>query len=210
MDQTLVEFNKRQQANEDGKIDGSSLEGFMLNDAMSLRDFTNKKVKLGDDGRVYIYDKNDPNNITDASALLNIENMFDNRLNLTEAVNSKVEPLGQYVKQVALSGGREKRFEDLTQSDDYKKAEIDMIYAIANPNNPRSIASVLVDNSSKQYAYYKTEAQKNNLVAEAISKQELIKPMTDAEKKTFAEDFIKKNLIQITSAADGTFQPIVT
>jgi hypothetical protein len=210
MDQTLVEFNKRQQTNEEGKIDGSSLEGFMLNDTMSLRDFTNKKVKLGDDGRVYIYDKNDPNNITDASALLNIENMFDNRLDLTDAVNSKVKPLGKYVQQVALAGGREKRFEDLTQSEDYKKAEIDMIYSIANPNNPRSIASVLVDNSSKQYSYYKTEAQKNNLVAEAISKQELIKPMTDVEKKAFTENFIKNNLIQITSAADGTFQPVIT
>jgi hypothetical protein len=211
MDEILVEFNKRQQMGEDGSLQkGSILEGFLLENSMSLRDFNNKEVKLGEDGRVYIYDKNDPNNLVDASNLLNIENMFDNRLDLTTAVNDKVKPLGKFIEQTVKPGGREFRFEDITRSEDYQKAEIDMIYSIANPNNPRSITAVLIDNSSKPYIYYKTDAEKNNAAAQALSKEMALKEMSPNEQATFVESYIKDNLIQVALAADGSYQPVVT
>jgi hypothetical protein len=211
MDEILVEFNKRQQMGEDGSLQkGSILEGFLLENSMSLRDFNNKEVKLGEDGRVYIYDKNDPNNLVDASNLLNIENMFDNRLDLTTAVNDKVKPLGKFIEQTVKPGGREFKFEDITRSEDYQKAEIDMIYSIANPNNPRSITAVLIDNSSKPYIYYKTDAEKNNAAAQALSKEMALKEMSPSEQATFVESYIKDNLIQVALAADGSYQPVVT
>lgn len=212
MDQYLVEFSKRQQVGEDGLPPaGSALEGFNLEDAMGLRDFTNKQVKLGEDGRVFIFDKNDPNNVIDASTLLNIENLFDNRLDLSSSVTEKVKPLGKFVEQYVKTGGREVSLEDITNREEYKKAEVDMIYSIANPNDPRSIAGILIDNSSKQYKYYRTEAQKNDAIAEAISKQELVSgAMSDSAKKDFAEKFIKENLIQVVQGVDGNRQPVVT
>jgi hypothetical protein len=213
LDERVMSAMQRQQTGEDGTPPpASTFEMFNMKQALSMKDLANKKVKVGGNGDLIMYDQNDPSNEINLRTIGNIEELVDNRVNVNKAVQSNVENWSEYIRQNVTGGGREKMIEDLTQSPYFKETEYDLINSIANPNNPRAIASILLDNSNNGYVLFKSEGEKNGIIVDAIRRKESIdkKEMSEDERKKFAEEYLNNKMIKVATDENGNSQPVVT
>jgi hypothetical protein len=213
LDERVMSAMQRQQTGEDGTPPpASTFEMFNMKQALSMKDLANKKVKVGGNGDLIMYDQNDPSNEINLRTIGNIEELVDNRVNVNKAVQANVENWSEYIRQNVTGGGREKMIEDLTQSPYFKETEYDLINSIANPNNPRAITSILLDNSDNGYVLFKSEGEKNGLIVDAIRRKESIdgKEMSEDDRKKYAEEYLNNKMIKVATDENGNSQPVVT
>jgi hypothetical protein len=212
LDERVTAIMQRQQQGENGEPpQGSSAEAFITGEILSMKDFNNKVGKVGENGDLYIQDTTDPSNIFNLRTVGSIDNFVDNRIDVPSAVQNTAKQWGEWVVQEANSRGEEVKIEDLRKNPEYSKASQDLVWSIANPKNPRGIVGVLVDNSSEDYKFYRTDKQKAEIIAEEIKKKEqmLGKEMSEAERIAFSEDLLKNKMIGWEMDGNGEFQPII-
>jgi hypothetical protein len=213
LDERVISAMSRQQTGEDGTPPAAStFEMFNVKQALSMKDLANKEINVGENGDLIMYDKNDPSNQINLRTIGNIEEIVDNRVNVNKAVQENVKNWSTFIRQNATGSGSEKMIEDLTKSDYFKETEYDLINSIANPNNPRAIASILLDNSNSGYVLFKSEDEKNGYIIDAIRRKESIdnKEMSEDERKKYAEDYLNNKMMKVASDENGNSQPVIT
>jgi hypothetical protein len=213
-DQQLQESMKRQQANENGKIEGSGLEEELNLRKAQLGDLRNKKVQVDPvTGNFVIGQLNnegifDPSSIIDVRALAKPGNMIDNRLDLTTIVDSGTKGWEDWTIETG-----NKTVTDALQNPAIQRARLDLANGILS--NPRSVTSVLKDNSSGNYGFYYSEQDLSDKLSDRISKEnELNKQLGKASLSGEALDkFIeseKNKFILLRQDDQGVYQPELT
>lgn len=212
LDERVTAILQRQQPGADGKLpEGSTLEAVLMQQALDLKDVANKKMQIGETGDLYLYEEDDPSSVLSQRSMGSIDDIVDNRINVSASVNKQVEPLGTYITQKLKGGGVTETVESLMNMPEYKGLEENIIQTIANPSSPRAITGILTDNSSGDYKLWYNEKMKNNILANAVDIQRRVNPnMSEDQLKSFADNYLKDNMIQIALSADGTMQPVVS
>jgi hypothetical protein len=212
LDERVTAILQRQQPGADGKLpEGSTLEAVLMQQALDLKDVAKKKMQIGETGDLYLYDENDPSSVLSLRSMGSIDDIVDNRIDVSASVNKQVEPLGTYITQKLKGGGVTETVESLMNLPEYKGLEENIIQTIANPSSPRAITSILADNSSGDYKLWYNEKMKNDILANAIDVQRRVNPnMSEDQLKSFTDKYLKENMIQVAPSADGTMQPVVS
>ena len=218
LDERLMASIERQNVKEDGTDgDASGFEAYMTNDIYKLKDLSNKSPYFDEDGNFYLASigedgKMDSSDVVDIKSMYNTENLVDNKVRVNQAVAAGVKNWGDVSVFKDLGGGATLETEDVRQNKAaFNAAKYDLIESIVDVNNPRSVASILFDNSSKGYAYYKTDAEKNLIIkgkldraagikGSALTEEETAKATADAESK----------LILTKRSVNGTWNPVIT
>ena len=211
LDDRVTEMLSRQQIAEGAtQPAGSALEAELMNNALGLKDISDKKITIDTDGSLYITGANGSN--TSIRSLTAMDNIIDNRIDLNSVIKNQTEDLGEFIKQELKKGGSTRQINDITQSDYYKKSEANMIVSIVNPNNPRSVSGILVDNSSGEYFYSFTDDQSYSLASKALDAEELAgRKFEDyQEKYEWQKEWIDKHVINVRQDANGVMQPVIT
>jgi hypothetical protein len=213
-DQQVQESMKRQQANENGKIEGSGLEEELNLRKAQLGDLRNKKVQVDPvTGNFVIGQLNnegifDPSSIIDVRALAKPGNMVDNRIDLTAIVDSGTKGWEEWTIE---KGGT--TITDPLQNPAIQRARLDLANGILS--NPRSITSVLKDNSSGDYGFYYNGEDLRSKISERVSREnELNKQL--GKKELSGDDldkFInseKNKFVLLIQDDQGVYQPELT
>ena len=217
LDERLLAALERQQPGEDGSpAPASSYEMYMTQDFAKNKDVSNKKIHIDDKGRVFIaavspYGQLDPNDIQDVTSMANIDNLVDNRIDLNTAVKEGVANWGDVKTWKDLGYGATITETDARNNPMFKEAKYDLVESIVTEDNPRSVVSILLDNSNEGYRLYKSDAEKNKIISDAIKRKEGIKggKLTEAEYGQIVKDTEGK-LIQIKQGANGNYEPVLT
>jgi hypothetical protein len=93
----------------------------------------------------------------------------------------------------------------------YNEAKYDLIESIIDENRPRSVVSVLLDNSNKGYTLFKSEAERNQIISSRLKKAEAMKgsKLTEAEMQKEVSDAESK-LIKVIRDGSGNYNPVIT
>jgi uncharacterized protein YdeI (BOF family) len=85
------------------------------------------------------------------------------------------------------------------------------VHSIVDEKNPRAIVSILMDNAGEDYDQYYTNTEKNDLLNEAVKREEALKgPMTPEQKSAFMSEYEKTKMIKYVLDENGALQPVVT
>jgi hypothetical protein len=202
MNERLAENLKRQQ---EGLA--SSNEIFLAKIQSDLMNTKNKDIMVANDGNMYMVDKNDPNKPISFRSGGNIDNIVDNKVDVPTLVQGYVSNFGDFSKETGAtteSGAR-------LQKELYDAAKYDIIHSIVDKDNPRGIVSILKDNAGADYVQYYNKEQKDQLLNDAVARQEALKGPMDAEQKAkFRSEYEKNNMIEYVADDNGSFQPVVT
>lgn len=202
MNERLAENLKRQQ---EGLA--SSNEIFLAKIQSDLMNTKNKDIMVGEDGNMYMVDKNDPSKPISFRSGGNIDNIVDNKIDVPSLVEASVSKFGDFSKETGAtteSGAR-------LQKELYDAAKYDIIHSIVDKNNPRGIVSILMDNAGADYDQYYNKEQKEQLLNDAVERQEALKGPMDAEQKAkFRSEYEKNNMIEYVADDNGSFQPVIT
>lgn len=217
LDERLLAALERQNPGEDGSPAlASSMEMYMTEDFAKTKNVSNKRLHIDDQGRVFIASmssdgKIDPNDLQDVKTMANIDNLVDNRINLNTAVKDGVANWGEVKTWQDLGYGKTTTEIDARNNPMFKEAKYDLIESIVSEDNPRSVVSILLDNSNEGYKLYKSNEDKDKIISDALKRQEGIKgeALTEDEINQTVTDTEKK-LIQIKQGSDGTYNPVIT
>lgn len=203
----LAENIARTQPGEDGSAPlASSNEMFLAQIQSDLLNTKDKNIVVGDDGNMYMIDKNNPNTPISLKNLGNIDNIVDNRVDVSSLVKNGVSNWGDFAEEIGTTTITDQRI-----ADQYDEAKYDLIASIVDKKNPRGIISILLDNSNINYDQYYNDDQKEDLLNDAVARQEALKGPMDAEQKAkFISDYEKNNMIKYEPDANGAYQPVVT
>lgn len=218
LDERLMSSMERQSAKPDGTDgDASGYEAYHTNDVFKLKDLSNKSPYIDEDGNVYLASigedgKMDSADVVDVKSSYNTENLVDNRVRVAKSVQDGVKNWGDVSVWKDLGGGATSTTEDVRQNKEaFNAAKYDLIESIMDVNNPRSVASVLVDNSNKGYEYYKTDAEKNLIIKGKLDRAAGIKGSALTEEETArATADAESKLILSRRAVNGTWNPVIT
>lgn len=207
-DEYLVSANEMLQSGE-----GSSAMAFSAGINSQMMNIKNKNIEIGQNGDFYIVDKSSsggqPVNVR---SLTDMNNIVHKKVDVASKVDAVVKNWDDITKQELKAGGRTVLETNPRLNESYKNATANLVNAIANPDNPKDIISILKDNSSLNYDMYFNDEEKNKLIDKAVATKEYVsgKKMTEEEKASFIADYEKNNLIQWQIQTDGTYQPVVT
>jgi len=202
MNERLAENLKRQQ---EGLA--SSNEIFLAKIQSELMNTKNKDIMVANDGNMYMVDKNDPNKPISFRSGGNIDNIVDNKIDVPTLVQSAVSNFGDF----SVESGTTTESGARLQKELYDAAKYDIIHSIVDKDNPRGVVSILMDNAGADYAQYYNKEQKEQLLNDAVTRQEALKGPMDAEQKAkFRSEYEKNNMIEYVADDNGSYQPVIT
>lgn len=212
-DQRVTSAMERQKYGEDGTPPpASGFEMELTKNFIEAGDPEKKLLTIGDDGNMYIAPVEEPDKYQNVRALSNIDNIVDNRVDVPGSVQAVVKNWEKFNVQELLKRGSIQSIEDVRQNPAFKEAKYDLIESIVDEQNPRGVLSVLLDNSEAGYKLYRTDDEKNTMIADALKKEEAIngpfKSQEDA--MLFAQKYADEMLIQYTRTASGNFEPVLS
>lgn len=218
-DQRIIAGMERQKPGEDGTpAPASSFEMWMNGEYAKQKNLNGKGLYIDpSSGRMLFGDMNpdgtpvDFSNMQDIKTMENVENMVDNRTNVSATVDGLVEGLGGWKTFEELSRGATSTVEDDRLNPEYQRFKANATAVLVSEDNPRGVLGVLLDNSNLPYKMYRTSTEKASLMADAIKIEEKVlgRPMTEEEKDKFLGDN-NKYLVKITKDGNGIDQPVVT
>lgn len=184
----------------------SSNEIFLARIQSELMNTKNKDIMVGEDGNMYMVDKNDPSKPISLRSGGNIDNIVDNKIDVPTLVQSAVKNFGEFSKESGTTTESGARLQE-----EYDAAKYDIIHSIVDKDNPRGVVSILMDNAGADYAQYYNKGQKEQLLNDAVTRQEALKgPMTSDQKAKFRSDYEKNNMIEYVADDNGSYQPVIT
>lgn len=184
----------------------SSNEIFLAKIQSELINTKNKDIMVGEDGNMYMVDKSDPSKPISLRSGGNIDNIVDNKIDVPTLVQSAVKNFGEFSKESGTTTESGARLQE-----EYDAAKYDIIHSIVDKDNPRGVVSILMDNAGADYAQYYNKGQKEQLLNDAVTRQEALKGPMDAEQKAkFRSEYEKNNMIEYVADDNGSYQPVIT
>ena len=208
MNERLAENIARQQAGEDGTPPPASAnEIFNAKVQSNLMNTKNKDFMVAKDGTMYMIDKDDPSKPISLKSGGNIENIVDNRIDVPTLVSNGISNWGDFSVETGATTQEGARL----QKELYDAAKYDLVHSIVDKKNPRAIVSILMDNAGEDYDQYYTKTEKEQLLNDAVTREEALKgPMTPEQKSAFRSDYEKNKMIEYVMDENGALQPVVT
>jgi len=212
-DQRVQETLKRQQPDENGFIAGSNLELYINKKHSEIANLKNKSVYTNpESGVIYLVEKDENGQIRnqiDVRQMNNPGNTLDNRVDLESAVVAGTEKWGDWTTFTEGARGSSRTISDLRKNPSYIAAKNTLIESILS--NPRSITSVLADNSDMNYSFYSSMDEKMAIMAENFVKESRISEEAGLElsKEEFLKDQESK-MIFLKRDETGVYQPELT
>jgi len=217
LDERLLAALERQNPGEDGSpAPASGFEMYMTADFAKNKDVSNKLLHIDDDGGVYIASmgpdgKMDPNDIQDVKSMGNLDNLVDNRIDVNSLVKEGVSNWGDVKTWKDLGYGATITETDARNNPAFKSAKYDLVESIVDETRPRSVVSVLIDNSDSGYTLFKSEAERNQIISDRLKKAEAMKgsKLTEVEMQKEVSDAESK-LIKVIRDGSGNYNPVIT
>jgi hypothetical protein len=203
MNERLAENMTRAESGEASAVEMKRAQ--IQSDILNTKD---KSIIVGEDGNMYMIDKNNPDKHISLRSLGNLDNMVHNKMDIDAIVNDAVTKFGDFTIESGTSTESGAR----TQGELYNATKVDIINSIVNKKNPAAVVSLLMDNMGADYDQYYNNTEKNELLDEAVARQEKISgyPMDEEQKKAFKEDYLKNKMIEYRIDENGVYQPVVT
>lgn len=184
----------------------SSNEIFLAKIQSELMNTKNKDIMVGEDGNMYMVDKSDPSKPISFRSGGNIDNIVDNKVDVPTLVANSVSKFGTFSQEKGATTEAGARLQK-----EYDATKYDIIHSIVDKNNPRGVVSVLMDNAGADYDQYYNNQQKEQLLSDAVTRQEALNgPMNAEQKAKFRSEYEKNNMIEYVADDNGSFQPVVT
>jgi len=203
MNERLAEHMARAESGEASPVEMKRAQ--IQSDILNTKD---KSIIVGEDGNMYMIDKNNPDKPISLRSLGNLDNIVHNNIDIDAIVNDAVTKFGDFTIESGTSTESGAR----TQGELYNATKVDIINSIVNKKNPAAIVSLLMHNMGADYDQYYNNTEKNELLDEAVARQEKISgyPMDEEQKKAFKEDYLKNKMIEYRIDENGVYQPVVT
>jgi len=214
-DQQIQDAMKRQQRDpETGKIQGSALDQELNLRLAQFGNLRNKKVQIDkNNGNFVIGELNengvfDPSSVIDLRALSKPGNMIDNRVDLSTIVDDGTKGWENWTIETGA-----KTITDALQNPAIQRARLDLANGVLS--NPRSITSVLTDNTDVEYDFYYSQQDLDAKLQDRVAKEnELNKQLGkqalsgDALNKFIESE--KNKFILLAQDDQGVYQPNLT
>lgn len=199
----LAENLARQQSGE-----ASANEIFLAQIQGDLLKTQGKNIIVGEDGGMYMIDEKNPDTPISLRGLGNLDNIVDNKVDVATLVQNGVSKWGDF----SVESGTTTESGARLQNELYDAAKYDLIASIVDKKNPKAIVSILLDNGGKDYDQYYNNTQKEELLNDAVVRQEALtqKKMTPEEQAKFRSEYEKNNMIKYEPDQNGSYQPVVT
>lgn len=149
-----------------------------------------------------------PDTIDSAKTSADPSNAVFDKVNLAEAVNQTTKLWKPYVTENGIT-----TVSDLTKREGFSYAVSDLVGSLTS--NDRMTLSILQDNTNKNYQTYYTEADRTDLLVEAVNRENQSrryrgeKPLSSGELDSFINDAGNK-LIAMKKDPSGVYQPVIT
>ena len=214
-DKQMQEAMKRQQRDpETGKIVGSKLDEELNFKMAQYGDLRNKKVQVDPNNGNFVIGQLDNNGLFDPSSIIDLRalskpgNIIDNRVDLTSIVDENTKGWESWTIELGA-----KTVTDALQNPAVQRARLDLANGILS--NPRSITSVLTDNTDGEYDFYysgedlKTKLQ-DRVAKENELKKQLGKPALSGDALNKFIDSQQNKFILLAQDDQGVYQPNLT
>jgi hypothetical protein len=206
MNERLAENMARAQSVDGQPPAASSNEIFNAKVQSELMNTKNKDFIVANDGNMYMIDNSNPDNPISLRSGGNIENIVDNRIDVSGLVSNGIANFGDFTVESGMTTEQGARLQK-----QYEAAKYDLVHSIVDKKNPRAIVSILMDNAGEDYDQYYTDTEKNSLLDEAVTREEALKgPMTPEQKSAFRSEYEKTRMIKYVLDENGALQPVVT
>ena len=149
-----------------------------------------------------------PDTIESAKTMADPSNAVFDKVNLAEAVSQTTKLWKPYVQENGIT-----TVSDLTKREGFDYAVSDLVGSLTS--NDRMTLSILQDNTNGNYKTYYTEADRTNLLAEAVNRENQSRryrgegPLSSGELDSFLNDAGNK-LIAMKKDPSGVYQPVIT
>ena len=202
MNERLAEHMARAESGEASPVEMKRAQ--IQSDILNTKD---KSIIVGEDGNMYMIDKNNPDKPISLRSLGNLDNIVHNNIDIDAIVNDAVTKFGDFTVEKGTTTESGARTQEL-----YNATKVDIINSIVNKKNPAAIVSLLMHNMGADYDQYYNNTEKNELLDAAVARQEKISgyPMDEEQKKAFKEDYLKNKMIEYKIDENGVYQPVVT
>ena len=171
IDDRTLEEKKRLEPGPNGELPiASGIETELYAEMQSFwAELPNKQVFVGPNGKLATA-QTDANgkivegSIFDLAGQMNVNNIATNRLNLSEGVKLDVAKLGDYSIFTINPDGSTKDISAVEADPAFQTYKKQIAGRYINNNNPKTIASILVDNSNLGYMVYTSEESKKKKI----------------------------------------------
>ena len=149
-----------------------------------------------------------PDTIESAKTMADPSNAVFDKVNLAEAVSQTTKLWKPYVQENGIT-----TVSDLTKREGFSYAVSDLVGSLTS--NDRMTLSILQDNTNGNYQTYYTEADRTDLLVEAVNRENQSrryrgeKPLSSGELDSFINDAGNK-LIAMKKDPSGVYQPVIT
>ena len=214
-DQQIVEAMKRQERDpQTGKIIGSKLDEELNLKLAQYGDLRNKKVQIDPNNGNFVIGELDQNGLFDPSSIIDLRalskpgNMIDNRVDLGSIVDENTKGWEDWTIEMGA-----KTITDALQNPAIQRARLDLANGVLS--NPRSITSILTDNTDAGYDFYYSKDDLDTKLQDRLAKEnelnkQLGKPVLsgDALNKFINQE--KDKFILLSQDDQGVYQPNLT
>ncbi len=196
LDTRIQQAMERQQVGEDGTLPpASAIEVEMQGYFGGLANLKDKKLNIGDDGRVMLATvgpDGTPMSMESIKYMNNPLNIAFNRTDVSGMVKAEVENWGKW--DIGLTS-------DQRNNPNFKKSKVQLINTITG--SPRSAASVLVDNTDEDYTVFFNEKDKMEKFAQ-------LKQLNEEAGMGLTDEQISERMIQMRQDENGDYQPVLS
>jgi hypothetical protein len=217
IDDRTLEEKKRLEPGPNGELPiASGIETELYAEMQNFwAELPNKQVFVGPNGKLATA-QTDANgkivegSIFDLAGQMNVNNIATNRLNLSEGVKLDVAKLGDYSIFTINADGSTKDISAVESDPDFQTYKKQIAGRYINNNNPKAIASILVDNSNLGYMVYTSEESKKKKIEDQLDILRLgaTKESPFDEAKSRRE--IESKMIQLKQSDNGVWNPVIT
>jgi hypothetical protein len=211
-DDRIKLYQERNTPDENGNIAASDGENFLMEQYVNAANLNNKKMVVGKDGFMYLQEFDENNNPVGAPIdyrdLSRPENMTWNRINLNRSVANVTDGWQAFQEWTDRGRGGEMTITSIRKQPGYNDAKIQAVNTIIS--DPKSAASIIVDNALAGGIYYTTDAERNAKLQAAIAKR---KSEIEASGGTFTDkdrESIELSAIKMVKNANGELIPELT
>lgn len=211
-DETMKNFLTRQQP-VDGKIPGSGFEQYLSGVFADMADLGNKRVNIDPKTGNLMLTQYDQDGLvigaTDVTKINNPGNMIDNRYDLNANINTSTDSWEPFKKGANIGMGRVHTIESVRENTAYQTAVDAKVQEVLSNN--RYTASVLKDNGSGEYDFYRRKSEMDSAIEAEVATQRRIAKAAGKELSKAEIDEVEKlkrdRMILVTRDETGTMQP---